>query len=326
MDYQPDGFSSTRSSDPVWVDTDVACGTGPQRDADDCLALVSLLLRQRGRIAGVSTVFGNAPVEITGATARALAEMIEPRAEGLNIWRGCADEVTACGQDATQPPAHQALGAALRHRPLTFIALGPLTNLAAVLEREPGLGGQRLRVIAVMGRRPGHLFHPAEGRGKGGLLFGHGPVFRDLNVDLDPRAAEIVLNAGVELILVPYAAARDVLLNEADLNFIAAQGRAGAWVAERSRDWLDFWRSAVGVEGFYPFDLLAAAFLQDASRFRCADVVAWVGRDPKLPLYPRSDALLVSQEQAWPATPKAIGKAVYCDDVTMPDVRWLFTQ
>jgi inosine-uridine nucleoside N-ribohydrolase len=124
----------------------------------------------------------------------------------------------------------------------------------------------------------------------------------------------------VELILVPYAATRDVLLNEADLNFIAAQGRAGAWMAERSRAWLDFWRSAVGVEGFYPFDLLAAAFLQDASRFRCASMVAWVGQDPTAAA--RSGTSGVGEQT--PATPKLSGKAV-CDGVTMPDVR-LFTQ
>jgi hypothetical protein len=63
------------------------------------------------------------------------------------------------------------------------VALGPLTNLAAVLDARPELRSRVARVVAVMGRRPGHVFHPAEGAG-GGLLFGHGPVFRDFNFDL----------------------------------------------------------------------------------------------------------------------------------------------
>jgi inosine-uridine nucleoside N-ribohydrolase len=323
--YRPNGSPPARSRDRIWVDTDAACGTGRHRDPDDCLALLALVSRERERIAGVSTVFGNAPLEITHATTRALLDTFAPDVAGLPIWRGCAAPLTTCVQDAAVPAAHHALGTALRDGPLTFVALGPLTNLAAVLGRKPHLAGQ-VRVIAVMGRRPGHLFHPAEGRGEGGVLFGHGPVFRDLNVDLDARAVEVVLNAGVEMILVPYSAARDVLLNEGDLTFVAGQGRAGAWVAERSRDWLAFWRSSVGVEGFYPFDLLTAAFLQDPSRFRCADAIAWVGRDAQLPLYPRSPALLVAQERAWSATPNAIGKAIYCDDVTMNDLRALFTR
>ena len=41
-----------------------------------------------------------------------------------------------------------------------------------------------VRLVSVMGRRPGHIFHPSEGEGDG-ILFGHGPVFRDLNFDLD---------------------------------------------------------------------------------------------------------------------------------------------
>ena len=323
--YRPDVLPAPRSRNRIWLDTDAACGTGRHRDPDDCLAILSLVSQQRGRIAGVSTVFGNAPLEVTHPTTRALSDTFAQHVENLAVWRGCAEPLTDCLQEAAVPAAHQALMADLRNGPLTFVALGPLTNLAAVLGREPGLAGQ-VRVIAVMGRRPGHLFHPAEGRGKGGMLFGHGPVFRDLNVELDARAVEVVLSAGVELILVPYAAARDVVFNDADLTFIAGQGPVGAWVAERSRDWLDFWRRSVGIEGFYPFDLLTAAFLQDVSRFRCADVIAWVGRDSRLPLYPRSPALLVAQEQAWSARPDAVGKAIYCDDVTMNDVRVLFSR
>lgn len=30
---------ATAKPERVWVDTDVACGTGPRRDPDDCLAL-----------------------------------------------------------------------------------------------------------------------------------------------------------------------------------------------------------------------------------------------------------------------------------------------
>lgn len=307
----------------IWIDTDAACGTGRHRDPDDCLALFTLVVRHGHRLAGLSTVFGNAPLEATDATARALAATFGPEAEPPGIWRGCAVPVTACDEAFPRPDAHDALAAALRDRPLTFVALGPLTNLAAVLRREPALAGQLVRVIAVMGRRPGHIFHPAEGRGEGAVLFGHGPIFRDLNAELDPRAVEVVVDAGVELVLLPYAAARGVVLTDADLGFIAAQGRTGQWVAQRSRGWLDFWRRDVGIDGFYPFDLLASAYLDDPSLFRCADVIAWVGRDPMLPLYPRTPALLVAQQPAPSTTPRAVGRAIYCDGVSL-DVRSLF--
>lgn len=46
----------------VWIDADAACGTGKRRDPDDCLALLSLTRAGHIDIAGISTVFGNAPV------------------------------------------------------------------------------------------------------------------------------------------------------------------------------------------------------------------------------------------------------------------------
>jgi purine nucleosidase len=322
--YLPQGLVSAASG-PIWVDTDAACGAGRRRDPDDCLALVSLVYQQHGRIAGISTVFGNAPLETTDAVARALADKLGPDAGMVKVWSGCAEPVERCRTASLRPAAHDAIAATLRQRSSSFLALGPLTNLAAVLQREPDLAARPMRVIAVMGRRPGHLFHPAEGRGQGGILFGHGPVFRDLNAELDTRAVEIVLEAGIDLVLMPYAAARAVLLTEGDLSFIAAQGPAGAWVSERSRDWLDFWKTTVGIEGFYPFDLLTAAFVRDPSRFRCAKVLAWVGRDPLLPLYPRTPVLLVSQGDPPSRTPKAAGSAIYCDTVAL-DVRSLFTR
>jgi hypothetical protein len=48
-------------------------------------------------------------------------------------------------------------------------------------------------------------------------------------------------------------------------------------VAERSRAWLAFWRSEAGRDGFYPFDLMAAARVRDPTHFGCARVTAWVG-------------------------------------------------
>lgn len=52
------------------------------------------------------------------------------------------------------------------------------------------------RIVAVMGHRHGHLFHPTEGRGTG---FGHGPIFRDLNLSVDPDAARATLITGANL-------------------------------------------------------------------------------------------------------------------------------
>ena len=87
-------------------------------------------------------------------------------------------------------------------------------------------------VIAVVGRRPGHRFHPSENRATGAMLFGHGPVFRDLNAVLDPQAVSVVLASGIPVVLIPYTAARQVLMIGSDLDRVARIGIARNWVAE----------------------------------------------------------------------------------------------
>jgi inosine-uridine nucleoside N-ribohydrolase len=186
-----------------------------------------------------------------------------------------------------------------------------------VLAREPDLANRVSRVITVMGRRPGHRFHPSENRATGAMLFGHGPIFRDLNAVLDPLAVAVVLASGAPVILIPYAAARQVLMTGGDLDRIARNGPAGEWVAERSRAWLEFWRSEAGLDGFYPFDLMAAAYVRNPAPFACARMTAWVGEDALLPWFGNGPALLVAQQAGLPASTTATAQVLYCDVVTI---------
>jgi inosine-uridine nucleoside N-ribohydrolase len=264
----------------VWIDTDAACGHSPRTDPDDCFALALLLRSNNVEVVGISTVAGNAPHEMVVRTTRALVKEV-----------------------GSPVPVHNdasALRAALDQGPLTVLALGPLTNLAEVFRQNPELTKNVVRIVAVMGRRPGHIFHPAEGAG-GGMLFGHGPVFRDFNFALDPDAVSRVLALKVPVSFVPYDAARAIELTAQDLDRLEA---SLPWIVKRSRDWLDYWRSDIGRAGFYPFDLLAAAYVVEPSWLLCTPVRAWVGEDDRLFRLWARKALLVQ--------PDANGAALYC--------------
>jgi purine nucleosidase len=295
----------------VWIDTDAACGEGRSRDPDDCLALLALLNRPEVEVVGVSTVFGNAPLQTTDRVTHKLIDQIAAAGgPKVSVFRGCGSAISSCAKGEA---AEAALRTALERGPLTVLALGPVTNIAAVLTSTPQLR-DRLSVVAVMGRRPGHRFHPTEGRSGSAMLFGHGPVFTDLNFVLDPDAAAALVDGKIHLTLIPYEAARDVLLTGRDLDRIASKDASGAWVAARSREWLDFWRQAIGLAGFYPFDLVAAIYLVSPQRFGCARVNAWVGRDPRRTIFERSSALLVSQQKAYDSGDNSTS-ATYCFDV-----------
>jgi purine nucleosidase len=255
----------------VWVDTDAACGAGPMTDPDDCLALLALLKAQAIDIVGVSTVFGNAPLEVTDRTTRNLTSRLAGEGfRGSPVHRGRASAASA-NDDPT--PAERAIRDALSDAPMVIVALGPLTNIAAVLRRHPTLSARVQRIVAVMGQRRGHVFHPVEGG-----TAGHGPVFQDFNLVKDHGAAAELLALGLRVTLIPYEAASAVAITERHLVAMSGAGEAARWVAERSAGWLTFWREDIGQPGFFPFDLLAAAYLLHPELFRCAQV--WASIEP----------------------------------------------
>jgi purine nucleosidase len=272
----------------IWIDTDAACGATLRTDPDDCFAIV-WLVAQGANVIGISTSFGNAPGDVVATTVHHLADVMAvqgPRPPPVFIGHaGPAMDNTPI------PPGVAALQAALGEGPLTILALGPLTNIAAALQGRRDLQAQVAQVVAVMGHRPGHVFHPTEGGGHG-AIWGHGPIFRDLNVAVDVDAVRAVLVMGLPMTLIPYDAATGTLISGADLDGLAAQGAAMAYVSRTARGWLGFWNDDVGLSGFYPFDWVAAGYLRHPASFDCAVVRAQIVREWTFWLLPR-DGLVV---------------------------------
>jgi purine nucleosidase len=299
----------------VWIDTDAAC-IGLHADPDDCLAILTLMYSPGIEIVGISTVFGNAPLSVVDRTTRALVGRIAGYSDTL-VQSGSSTALES-ERPTSIEPAHAALERALESGPLTIVSLGPLTNVAATLQRRPDLADNIGLLVTVMGRRPGHVFHPAEGRSSSGILFGHGPIFRDFNFAKDRTSAAIVLQRVERISLMPYAAARGVMVTRRDLARMRGGPRAAAWLAERAGPWLDYWEEDIGLPGFYPFDALAALYVLHPQEFSCAKVSAWIAEDDRLPMLWRvalgSTGLLVSLESDRPQTTLASGSVTYCGE------------
>ena len=309
----------------VWIDTDAACGVGTTKDPDDCFGLLLLAQSSDVNIVGVSTIFGNAPLAVTDPTTRALLSQL--RTDGMpaaTVYLGSAKPL-ADGASEPQSPAHEMLRQALQEGPLVIVALGPLTNVASALRGHPDLQARVQQLVAVMGRRRGHVFHPVEGSSAHSVL-GHGPIFSDLNLAQDPKAAAEVLAMGLPLTLVPYDAARAVMIDQAILDGMSARGGAWLWVADRSRAWLAHWRRDINRPGFYPFDLLAAAYLLQPSMLACADVSVAVGDDTGVLGWLGYPGLFVVTAKEPALRPAAIGRARYCPEVDQQLGPWLAGQ
>jgi inosine-uridine nucleoside N-ribohydrolase len=310
----------------LWIDTDAACGAGPKVDPDDCFALALLAHAKDIRIVGISTVFGNSDLATVEATTGELLTALSASGSqfGGGPHKGAA---VAQGQQGSRQatPAKEALRDALANGPpMTILALGPLTNIAAALQDRPDLRKNIARIVAVMGRRPGHIFHPAEGEGAHSF-FGHGPVFRDFNYAKDVDAARSILAMHLPLTLIPYDAARSIMIGEADLKRLAQSSHALQWIANRSQGWLDFWRQEINKEGFYPFDLLAAAHVLRPQLFDCAKTAAWIAPDQTLwhKWLFAPDALMVGNRSIADSANAVKRQVIYCPRTSEELHPWL---
>ncbi len=219
---------------------------------DDAVAI--LYAARHAELLGVTTVFGNAPVEATTRNALAVLELA---GLGVPVARGFAGPYLgeappfaaaahgASGLDGAELPepsrAPQGVHAvelivetARRHRgELVLAVLGAHSNVATALRLEPRLV-QWLRAITVMGGSAG----PGNVR----------PV-ACINVFSDPEAAHVVFSSGARILWLGYETSRTVLLREAELARLAGGGR----VARTMAGLLDFYRQSYrriyGIDG-----------------------------------------------------------------------------
>ncbi len=279
--------------EPVWIDTDPACGLRSTDDVDDCWALAQALASPELSVRGISTVFGNVEEAQAFAVAR---EFLARLQQSPPLHRGAARPI----KTADEPPsdAEKALVRQLRHERLTVLALGPVTNIAHVLSRHPALASRIKRVVAVAGKRPGQVFRPGDAY----LLHLH-----DFNVRKDPDAFAAILDAGVPLVLVPFEAANKVTFGAADLLRLAEAGSGVSWLAAHSRAWLRAWVRMFGTQGFHPFDSLAVGYVTMPTLFVCERLPIRLVR--RRSLFVTRDTLEVSSAF------KGAGQATYCSDV-----------
>ena len=226
----------------IWIDSDVSIGS-PIREVDDAYALVLALHSPEIRIAGLSTTYGNAPLGHTGRAARDLVRRFGGSA-GLKItdvYPGARSRSDLGRRTA----ASDALAAELEKRKLVYIALGPLTNLATILQHYPHLAPRLERVIFLGGVAPGTS-----------LAFGPKSAFRihDANVFKDPDATEAVLRSRIPITLLPVGTVSNLQLDATDLRRLEQSGGPANYLARRSRIWLWFWTTVVRENGGAIFD------------------------------------------------------------------------
>jgi len=177
---------------PVLFDTDI--GT----DIDDAYALAQILGSPELKLVGVTTVSGDA-VARAHLAAKLLAVAGHP---DVPVYAGTTTATqymaqTDWAKGFASPALHESGGVEFLRQQidahpgeLTIIAVGELTNIAALLQAEPGIA-KKIKAIALMG---------------GAILHGYAPGSKpepEWNIKSNAAAASAVFASGVPLFVAP---------------------------------------------------------------------------------------------------------------------------
>ena len=235
---------------------------------------------------------------------RALAGPPRPYPHWVHGHDGFGDiDWPAAGRAPDQRPAVEFIIDAVKASPgqITLVPVGPLTNIAAALERAPEIAGM-VREVSIMGGAvncPGNVTPLAEA-----------------NVANDPEAADAVLAAGWKASLVGLDVTMKAVISSGDIAGISdAGGKMGDFLAQAAAPYIDFYRNNAGVDGCCMHDVCALARLVEPGIFTMEDAAIRVecegfsrGRTAAMPPgHPGGD-------DAWSARPvqsyaRAIDKA-----------------
>ena len=207
---------------------------------DDAVAILLALGSPELDVLGITAVAGNVPLALTEKNARKICELAG-RPE-TSVFAGCTRPLVRRlvpaehihgrtgldGPDLPEPamPLQEQHAVdfivetllAEDEKAVTLCTLGPLTNIAAALNRAPEIA-PRIRELVLMG---GGFF---EG--------GNVTPAAEFNIHVDPHAAEIVFKAGIPLVVMPLDVTHKALTTARRVESFRALGtRVGIATAE----------------------------------------------------------------------------------------------
>ena len=248
---------------PLVIDTDTA--------ADDCFALLLGLTDPRADLRAITMVAGNVgfdqqvenaflTLEVAGRPA-GVPVHLGARTPLVRAWASASD-VHGDGvggqrrEGAEQPSAEHAVDALVRlareHAgELKIVAIGPLTNIALAVRRDPDFATNVAELVVM-----------------GGSINARGNITAaaEYNIYVDPEAAQIVLDAGfprVRFVTWDPLSLRDALFDEAMIDRIRALDTPRSRFFVRANQQTFDFDVAVGVGGSVHCDSLSVLVALD---------------------------------------------------------------
>lgn len=217
-------------SDAIIID----CDPG----VDDAVALLLAFASPELEILGVTTVAGNVAAELTARNAAMVRQV--SRRDDVPVFAGAAQPLVRApveaghfhgehGTGSVEPfepaapvdaaPAAEAIVDLVMRRPagsVTLVVIGPMTNVALAMQREPALTGRLKRIVAMGGAR-------SEG--------GNITASAEYNIFADPHAAQFVFASGCPIVAFGLDATHQVRATEERIAAIEALDTPAAAMA-----------------------------------------------------------------------------------------------
>ena len=238
---------------------------------DDAVALLLALASPEVELVGITTVAGNTSVDNTTANALRLLDLVgrsdvpvHAGADRPLVHVASEDASEFHGEtglgDCSLPPPSRPAGSAHAidfiarsvmesSRPITLIAVGPLTNVALLVARYPEVV-DRLGDVVVMGGAHGE---------------GNVTPAAEFNIWVDPEAAQRVVDSGLSPTFVGLDVTHQANIGPDDVAQIGAMGRCGAALAQMLATYERAQQKYYGSSDLSMHDSLAVAHVIDPS-------------------------------------------------------------
>jgi inosine-uridine nucleoside N-ribohydrolase len=232
---------------------------------DDAIAILLALSSPEVELRGITTVAGNQTLDKTTRNALKVLELAgrtdvpvaagadAPLKRALRVAANVHGETGLDGPDLPEPTtkvvdAHAAdFLAELIEPGVVLVPVGPLTNVALMLERHPDVR-DRLERIVWMG---------------GAIAEGNTTPAAEFNAFVDPEAAAIVFASGIPVTMIGLDVTHKALFTRAHADRLRDAGKAGRAVAELSDFFQRFHESRYDFDGSPIHDALAVAHVID---------------------------------------------------------------
>ena len=252
---------------------------------DDAFALLYALNHPNINVLGITTVFGNVPLETSTKNALILSEMAH---KGTIVYQGANKPLD---RKVTNYPSfihgHDGLGDTnhpqskfnaskldaaqfiineinVNFGNINLVAVGPLTNIANVIKQYPSIAN-KVNSLLIMG---------------GSWLAGGNitPV-AEANIYNDPEAAEIVFKSGLPIIMVGLDVTHKVFLSQKDIDKLSSLNNSGKFLEKISNIYMKFYKNTKDIDGCFFHDATAVIAMTNPEFFKYKNARVYVSKD-----------------------------------------------